>query len=357
MIWHPFKRSFKNFLGIDVGSSAVKIVELSRWKDKIKLENYGQVSVSPLQKKPFLSVNKNFLSLSAKSVSEAINAVLAEAEIKTRLTVFAIPDFSTFYTTFNLPPMSKEEIAHAVEFEARRHVPLPLSEIALDWISIDDKDTSGEASLKILLVAIPNTVIKQYQAIAQFSNLKISVLEGEVFSLTRALVEEQSKKVIALIDIGSRSTTVSIVDKRVLKASHSFDVSGGELTTVISRSLNVGYKVAEELKKEYGLMPNKERDLRRILLPLIDSMLAEIDKISNNFSKQEGKEVDYYIVAGTSAFLPGLKEYFSEWLKKEVRIADPFSDIIYPPVLEDALKELGPGLVIAVGSALRGFEK
>jgi len=363
MAWNPFKKFIapKSFLGIDIGSSTIKVVELSQWRGKVKLDNYGRVSTSVIQRKPFLARSKNFLLLSAESISRAINAILEESTIKTRRVIFSIPDFSTFYTTFNLPPMPAEEVNQAVEFEARRHVPLSLSDVTLDWVSVNSEDSqtggSGKGEKTILLVAIPNSVITQYQKIAELSGLEVLSLEGEVFSLVRALVDEKSQRAMALIDIGSRSTTVSIVDGGILRTSHSFDVSADELTMVIAKSLNIGLKVAEQLKREYGLLGNKERDLRKVLSPLVDLMLNETSKITRNYKQKTNRTVEVYIVAGGTALLPGLREYFSDWLKKEVRLANPFLDIVYPPVLEERLSKLGPSFAIVVGSALRGFKK
>ena len=93
-----------------------------------------------------------------------------------------------------------------------------------------------------------------------------------------------------------------------------------------------------------------------VLSPLIDLMLSEIGKISQNFYQAEGKEIEKVILAGGSALLPGLKEYSSDRLKKPVEIADPFAEIFYPPVLSQTLKEIGPSYAIAVGMALRGLE-
>ena len=93
-----------------------------------------------------------------------------------------------------------------------------------------------------------------------------------------------------------------------------------------------------------------------MLLPLIDLALKEIEMIAKNFHQIEGKEIQKFIIAGGTALLPGLKEYFEDYLKKEVEIANPFSKIFYPPILEKTLKKMGPAYAIAVGMALRGLE-
>lgn len=361
MLWTPLEIIPKKSLGIDIGTSSIKIVELSRRGERRKLENYGEIAASALYQKPFRTFEKSTLLLYSQDVSRAIKAVMEEAKIKTRRTVFSIPDFSSFFTTFELPPMTEAELPQAVRYEASHYVPLPLAEVTLDWQVIEGGVSSQKKTkLKILLVAVPKEVINQYRKIAEISKLELLALEAEVFGLLRSLIGEE-KRIILLVDIGAQSTTSSIVEKSRLKMSYSFDMSGNELTEVISKGLGVDYKTAENLKEKYGILsaPSQEApasEVRQILLPLVDVILKEIEKISQNFYQTEGKEIQKIILAGASASLPGLKEYFQNHFKKEIEIANPFSNLFYPPILEKTLKEMGSSYAIAVGMALRGLE-
>jgi type IV pilus assembly protein PilM len=360
----------KRFLGIDIGTAAIKIVELSHWGERRKLENYGEISANILYEKTFRNFEKSTLLLSSQNIAKAILAVNEAAKIKTKECIFSIPDFSSFFTNFDLPPMTKEELKEAVRYEARRHIPLPLGEVTLDWQVIDnfkkkEPDEEKNKKLKILLVAVPNETINQYQEIAKICELNLVSLEAEVFGLQKSLVSKEETKVVGLLDIGAQSTTYSIIDKGSLRISHSFDLAGNELTEQIAKSLSVDYAKAENLKRQYGLqyLPLPPdigilfvKSVREIALPLVDMILREIDRISRNFVQAENKEVGKFIIAGGTAFIPGLKEYFQTHLKKEVEIANPFSNIYCPPILEKTLKEMGPSYAIAVGLALRGLE-
>ncbi|MFH1180794.1 MAG: type IV pilus assembly protein PilM [bacterium] len=346
-----FKFIPKKFLGVDIGTSAIKIVELQRRGDRKKLENYGEVKASVLYEKPFRTFEKSSLLLSSQDIARAIYAVIQEAKIKTKDCVFSIPDFSSFFTNFELPQMTKEELPQAVNYEARQHIPMPLGEVTLDWqvvggnLPIEQKE-----KLKILLVAVPNEVINQYQEIAQICQLNLFGLEPEVFGLIRSLPPEDQKPAFCIIDIGAQSTTCSIIERKVLKMSYSFDTAGNQLTEQIAKSLSVGYSEAEEMRKKYGLLPGGEKSIKDVLLPLVDVILREIERISS------GKNIQKFILAGGASLIPGLKEYFQERLGKETEISNPFADIFYPPILEKTLKDMGPSYAIAIGMALRGLE-
>jgi type IV pilus assembly protein PilM len=355
MIWHPFKVISKSFLGIDIGTSTIRIVEISAFGEKRKLENYGEIKAASLSVDSFRNFEEKSLLLSNESIAKGILTILKEAQIKEKKCCLSIPDFSTFYTNFDLPPMTEKEIEEAVKYEARRHIPLPLSEVILDWQVIEGKVSEKKpVSCKILLVAVPKEVIDQYQQIANLANLELLALEAEVFGLMRALIKKE-EKVIALLDIGARSSTCSLVDKGVLQLSHSFDTSGNDLTALLAKSLNINYQEAENLKKEYGLLKNKE-NIFKILSPLVDLIISEVKRICQSFSQTTGKKTEKIILAGGSALLPGLKEYFSQRIKAEIEIANPFSEIIYPQILEKEIKKMGPSYAIAVGEALRGLE-
>lgn len=352
----------KKILGIDIGTSAIKIAELADGGGKTKLRNYGEVLTADLSQKPFISFDKNIFLLSTEEIGKAIKAVIDEAKIKTRKCVFSIPDYSTFFTNFELPQMTKEEIPLAITTEARKYVPLSLNELTLDWETIEDKTSKQkEPGLKILLVAVPNDVIFQYKNIAEFLKLEPLALEAEVFSLIRSLIQKDNKKVIGLIDIGTRSTTCSIIDKGALNSSHSFDISSSVLTEKLAEGLSVDYEVAEDFKKKYGILPvsriDSGKNVSEILIPIIDSIIKESEKFFKKFYLTEEKEVEKIILAGGTALLSGLVEHFQGYFKKEVEIANPFRKISYPPILGENLKKMVPSYAIAIGAALRGFER
>lgn len=358
-----FKLLQKRFLGVDIGTSHIRIAEVSKFGHQKKLESYGEVSGSIFYEKSFRTFEKNTLVLSDQEVARAIMATMEEAGTKTKKAIFSIPDFSTFFTSFKLPPMTEEELPEAVKYEAKQHTPLPLSEVVLDWQIIEKKPLDKKRTLfKILLVAVPVEVVNQYQEIAKIANLEPIALEAEVFSLVRALITGSEEGPVALIDIGAQSTTCSIVDKKILKASHSFDMSGDDLLSTLARALNIEFTEAKELKSKYGIEGKNDQikengqTVKEILLPLVDIILREIKGILNDFEEQEKTEIKKVIVAGGTALLPGLKEYFTKSLKIETEVANPFAHIFYPTVLEKTLIKAGPSFAIAVGSALRGLE-
>ena len=356
---NPFKNPFmmffpKKMLGVDVGTSSIKIVEISRWGGGKTLENYGEVASTALYKEPVKTFERGSYLLSDFFVSRAVTAILQEAKIKTKEAIFSIPDFSTFCTSMELPPMTEKEIQQAVYYTAPQHIPLSITETTLDWKVVSGTPGDKNSSLKILLIAIPNQVVQGYQKIAREAGLELYALEAETLAITRALVKDK-KKIICLMDIGVQSTTVNIVDKGILKKSYSFSFASNQLTYAVSSALGLNYQEAEELKNKQGLI-SLNADLTKTLYLLIDPLLLQIRKVSRDFYQEEGKDIEEIYLTGGTANLPGLREYFQETLKKNVEIPNCFSDLLYPPILEERIKKMGPSFSVAVGLSLGGLE-
>ncbi len=352
---NPLKMFFpKKMVGIDIGTAGIKVVELSRWGQGKTLENYAEIKSSSLYKEPFRGVEKGSYLLSNYFVSRAVRAVLDEAKIKTRAVIFSIPDFSTFCTSFELPPMNANELKDAVYYNASQYIPLPVSETTLDWQLIGGTPGDKQSGLKIFLVAIPNQVIQDYQKVAQLAGIDLYAVEAEALGLVRSLVRG-NRNYVCLIDIGVQSTTINIIGKGSLKKSYSFNFAGSQLTYSIASALDLGHEQAEELKNKEGLTSSKE-EISKTLYLLIDPLIIEVKKVLSDFYQQEGKEIDAIYLTGGTSNLPGLKEYFAEVLKIKVEIPNCFSELLYPPILGNTLEKIAPSFSVAMGVALGGLE-
>ena len=361
-MWNLFKMSSKKSVGVDIGTSSIKIIELSEVGRRIRLENYGEARSQSFLRKLSDNENVDTLLLSVNEVTRVIISILKKANILTKKAVFSIPDFASFFTTFYLPPMSSKELKQAVLYEAEEHIPVPLSKVTLDWEIIEGRTVESKIQkgvpIKILLVAAPNEVINQYSDIAAQSGLELNALEVEEMALSAALIKGENKnKVVCILDIGARSTTVNIVDKGVLKSSYSLDISGTKFTNEIAKSLHISYNEAESLKQKIGL--SNQYQVKNAMFPLLATTLGDIEKIFKNFEQSSHKKIEKVIVAGGSALLPDLIQKVSDYfqLKYGVEIANPFSDIFYPPILKKTILKVGPRYTIAVGNALRGLEE
>jgi len=355
----------KRFLGIDVGTSAVRIVELEKSGHNIELTNYGEIKTANTERETLRVTKKAMAFFSVQEVSDIIKAIMEEAKIKTRQCAFSIPDFSTFFTNFRLPPMTKAELSEAVMFEARQHIPLPLESVTVDWQLVGGQFGSasqGAASeLEIVLAAIPNEIVQQYKEVARAANLEVVSLDAEVFGLIEALVPDGQTQVVCLVDIGTQSTVCSIAEGKVLKTSHSFDIAGSYVLEHALGKLPLDAETIREIKKKFGLkffsMAKNEHAnmIRGAFLSALESIAKEVGLMIQGYGRLDNKEISKIIVSGGTALIPGVVELFKNRFKCSVEIANPFKDIIYPSMLVPELLKIAPTYTVAIGMARRGL--
>lgn len=351
----------KKFLGIDIGTSAVRLVELEQQGDNLKLANYGEVQTEIVQGEALRITKKAMAIFSVEEIAMIIRAIMAETKIRTRQCAFSIPDYSTFFTSFTLPPMTEKELPDAVMFEARQHIPLPLESVAVDWQLVGGGFDEPQ-DLQIVMAAIPNEIIQQYKLIAANAKLEVVALEAEVFGLLRSLVPKTENQPVCLVDIGAQSTVCSIVENGVVKSSYSFDVAGNYILEESMKGLSLDPDAEREIRERYGLkfFPRVREDMRTramdVLFSSFGAILKEIQTMLATYVRHENKDVAKIIITGGTALIPGIKDHFSNFFSRAVEIADPFTEIIYPPALTEELRAVGPLYAVAVGMAQRGFD-
>ncbi len=347
-------------LGVDIGTKVIRAVELSGKPGKLVLQNYGEVNLDVAGKEFFRSFDKKSLNPAVENIAAALRAIIEETGIKTKKVIFSLPDFATFFTTFELPPMSKKDMANAIGFEARKYIPLPLSELVLDW-QLMSKEPSPKENSKILVMAVPKIIVEQYKTIAEKAGLELTALEAEAMALKRAVAKE-TDPITCLLEIGFQSTNINIVENGFMKMSFSFDMAGKDLTYSISETLNIPAANAENVKKKQGLLTTEEGSIAHILTPILSVISERTRKVIEDFESTEGKSIEKIIVAGGTSLMPGIMDYFTKTLNREgatpipVEIAKPFTGISYPAILDKKMELINPTYAIALGEALRKFE-
>lgn len=345
----------KSQLGVDIGSSNIKIVQLKPKDSQFVLETYGLVHFS------YQIATKDSNSDVAQT-AQLLKTLIARSRATTNQIVASLPNSSVFTSVIEMPKIPEEELRTAVEFEAKKYVPLPLAEVALSWSVIEDKRTkvnketdivnyrtAGESKTKVLLTAVPKAVVENYLKVFEMAGLVPLALEIESLSLIRSLVGEDLNSHL-LIDIGAKSTSINLVDSGYLRLSKNLNVGGDTVTGSIAQSLSVNFPRAEQFKKDFGLSGSAQQ-IPQVMRPILDIIKNEAAQLISLFESR-GERIDKILLSGGGSKLPSLKEYFSV-LGKPVELANPWSQILYPPNLEPIVEPLGLNLAVAVGLAMR----
>lgn len=361
-------RGKDSFIGIDLGSSALKMVELRNEKGRPKLVTYGYIE----KPNPMLKVDT---PEAKKAIVESIKQVAAKAKVTTNRIVAALPSYTVFTSIITLPEMNKKEMDAAVQWEAKKFVPMPLDKMILDWQLLENnEDTAnmpaqnassvGESAAevstqpkkysKILLTAAPADLVARYVEIFQMAGMTLESLETEAFALERSLVGHDRAPIL-LVDIGATTTNISVVVSSVPVINRSIDLGGQTITKTIASSLNVDADRAEQFKRDFGLIPSGAtgNQIPKRIEFMVSSVVNEIRYVLNLYHNQSNVQIEKIVLSGGSAWLPNLPQYLSQVLNIKVIIGDPWSRIIYPVELKPVLAEIGPRLSVCVGLAMR----
>ncbi len=336
-------------VGLDIGSSAIKIVQLNDTKGIPTLETYGELQLGPYEN---VEIGRT-THLPAGKLVEAFVDIMREASATATNIACAISYNSSFSTIISVATTDAEKIGTMIPVEAKKYVPVPLNEVTLDWFPVSAKSESK--ATKILLAAIHNDALKKYEAVINGAGLHTLFTEVEIFSTIRSAIA-QGDETVAIIDIGAGSTKLYLVHKGVVGKTHSVLMSGVELTNAVAKATNLDFRQAEEKKRRDGLLAHPD-DLgaQKALIAVLERGLRELHKVMARYEEDEGVQVSKIVLSGSGALLNGLPAYVSEMLARPVTIADPFAKVAYPAFLEDTLKDAGPAFAVAVGAALRGL--
>ncbi|MDO8429916.1 MAG: type IV pilus assembly protein PilM [bacterium] len=347
----------KTYLGVDVGTTSIKLVELKKSKGLPELLNYGFLESYGHLERLNNAIQTSTLKMLDNETAELLKILLKNSEVKSTDAVGSIPAFSAFITLLEMPMMSDQDTSKAMQFQAKQYIPLPISSVTIDWLKVGEgQDAAGNKTQQVLLVSIPNEQIEKYKNIFKMAGLNLVALEVEGLSSSRVLTQSNDKSIL-IIDIGSRSTAFSVAKNGLLKFSGQTDFAGGSLTQTLSAGLNIRIRRAEDLKKQRGLKgTGGEYELSTLMLPILDVIISEARRIKDNYEKGYRDKVESVILSGGGANLLGIAPYVQEQLGLPAQKANPFSQLIYSSKIEPLIGELGPEFSVAIGLGMKPFK-
>ncbi len=336
-------------VGIDIGSSAIKVVELEEREGVLTLTTYGEIQLGPYNAE---AVGESVL-LPMEKEQQALVDVLRESATKAKNAVLAMPLSASFVTVMSLKSEPEEDLTPRIRVEARKYIPTQISEVTLDWAEIARGEAS-EGDRDVLVAAIQNDALKRFNDLTEFVGFPQLPSEIECFSAIRAVGNGEEEH-LAIIDIGAVSSKLYIVRAGLLQRMHRVRAGGTLATKRIAEVLELGFSDAEYQKRHVSEAA-KQRDVIRAHASSYDRALVEFRQVIDNYEQSLGVTVPTVTITGGGALFFDLKRQVKEVLGKEVVLAQPFSKAAYPAFMEDLLADIGPTFTVALGAALRAYE-
>lgn len=354
-----FTKTTNSVVGIDIGTSAIKLVQVKREGGKIVLETYGELTLGSYANEKAGKV----VTLAPEVIATAVKDILREANVTTTSAVLSIQSQATLVFLIELPEISESELAQVIPNEARKYIPVALTEVSLDWYIVPKKETYSEESLQpgirpmmeVVVVAVRNETLVQYKEIAEKSGITMRAEEVEVFSSIRSAFHREIAPTL-VVDYGAGTTKVSVVEYGVVRAYHVINRGSAFTSDALSRSLGIEFDKAEELKRTVGLtvIPGQEKIAEAIAADT-QYIINEIQTILLQYERQSHKAITKIILTGGGSLIPGFLEKVKESFGVETVYGDPFSKTEHPEFMNAVLAKAGPEFTVAMGLALKDF--
>ncbi len=340
-------------IGLHIGSYSSKVVQLRYESERAILETYGELRNEGYLAHPEASRGGGPLHYLDQDIGALVKDLLRESNVTTNEVICTVPATAAFITTISFPRSLEGEVSQAIPYEARKYVPIPISEVVLEWMKLEDRQAKEE--IEVLLVAVPREVVEKFRRVAQAATINLRALEVEPFSTVRSLVGHEQTAVL-IVNFGHQSTTLTFVDKGFIRMVHTIGRGSYELTRALERGLAVGAERAEAAKREVGLSERiEEREITSVIEPLVETMFAEISRLIALYNRKAPRKIQRVNFTGGGAHLKGIVEYAASRFGLEVTRGNPFARLVTPPFLQPILSEIGPNFSTAAGAALREF--
>lgn len=348
-----FKTNVSSYLGIDLGSGSIKLVELLNVAGRPRLATYGMAEIE-------VNVSRDNTKGNEAQVAAALAQLIAKSGARSRSAVGALPNFSVFSSVLSLPARSEAELSQAVQWEAKKFVPMPLENVVLDWKVLETKtaapipaaDGKGGGAIRVLLTAAPKHLVERYVNIFKLAGVNLLSLETESFALGRSLVGNDPSPVL-VVDAGSLTTDLTVVERGIPVFSRSISVGGKTITTAIANTMGIDEARAEQFKRDVGIGSDAGAGVGNIVSESFGAVVNEMRYLLDVQKESGSGAVGKILLTGGSAFLPSLDSFLSKSLGIKTFVANPWARVSHPKELSSVLDELGPRMAVAVGLAMR----
>jgi len=354
------KKGGEHYLGVDLGASGIKLVELASDKTHARLMTYGYANLP--------KSDTSSLFEDPDRAADLLKKIYEKAKCTTKRTIAALPISSVFSSMVSIQKGKEKDMQEAIRIQVAKLLPMPIEDVILDTKMIDPTEGAGAtkkgaaAWARVLITAAPKTLVSKYSAIFQKAGLELLALETETFAHVRSLIGKD-RSTILLIDSGIERTNMSIIEKGVPFLTRSIATGGRGVTETISKTLGVPIEQAETMKQDI-------RSLQSVaggddLSPILDVLVKPIlDEVTYTFQlwKDESKQtrtsgqIEKIILTGGGTLLPGFAEFLTKRTNVNAYLGDPWARVLTPEKMRPILDEIGSRFSVSLGCAMRELD-
>ena len=341
------KKTLGDFFAIDIGTSALRVVELSHSGQGWHLKHYGTKQVDP-------RLSESTAEADQKKLSQAITDVIAEAGIHTKNVAVGIPSSKTFASVVDVPNVPRAELNATIKYQAENYVPMKADESKIDWAVIGESATDRQ-KIEVLIASVSNVFAESRMDMLEALGLNVVAIEPDTIALTRALLPDGVQDGRLIIDMGDSATDLVLTLGTAPRLVRSLPIGFSALVKSAKQNLNIEEQQARQLLLKFGVAPDKlEGQLAHSVSNSLEQLLAEIQKSLKFFAaRYPGVGVGSILNTGYMAFLPGMIDLVSSKSGVAGQVATPWQHVSVPAGDQANLAPLSSQFAVVVGLAER----
>ena len=345
-----FSRS-KGLVGLDIGSSAMKLVELQEKKGEYWLQRLG---VEPLS--PEAIVDGSIMDSSL--VVDALNRLSSATGVKTPNFATSLSGHSVIIKKIQVPAMAPEDLSEQIRWEAEQYIPFDINDVRLDYVVLGEGEP-GHDNMDVLLVAVKRDKVNDYVSVISQAGRNPTLVDVDAFAIQNAFeanYDVDMSKVIALVNMGASVTNINVLVRGQTAFWRDISFGGNQFTEALQREFNLSFDQAERLKRGQPVDRFQPSDARSVLDGVSAELATEVQKTFDFFAATSSEgPVDEIVLSGGCALTPNLQQVLRERFGVPIEVLDPLRRVHYREgdFDRDWLRSIGPMLAVSVGLAIR----
>jgi len=335
------------FFALDIGTTAVRVVELKPSGDSWELVKYGSAPVD-------IKAATSDAAEDQRRLSDVITNLITHVGITERNVVIGIPSAKMFATVVDMPDLPPQELASTIKYQAEQYIPMPIDEVKLDWVVLG-KSIRDPQKTEVLLASVSNKFSEARLDLVEGLGLNVIAIEPDTLALVRSLVPATSHDAHMIIDFGDFSTDIVLVLDQAPRLIRSIPVGQQTLIKAAEQNLNIDAAQASQFILKFGLHPDRlEGQILKALNVTLEQFVVEINKSIKFFqSKYPNVAIASIILSGYTLSVPAFGEYIAGKTGAQTIAGNAWSNIRFSPDMRDSLLQIAPQFAVAVGLAER----
>jgi type IV pilus assembly protein PilM len=346
-----FRRA-KSLVGLDIGSSAVKAVELKPAGKGYKVTAFGSEPIPP-------DGIVDGAIIDGAAVADAIRRLFESRNIKTKEVAASLSGNAVIVKKITLPMMSEAELGESIYWEAEQYIPFDIQDVNLDYQILDSADAAGKGTMDVLLVAAKKEKIADYTGVIAQAGRAALVVDVDAFALQNAYEVNygiEPSAVVVLLNAGASATNINILSGDQSVFTRDISIGGNAYTEALQRELSLPFEMADQLKRGIEVEGVTFEDARPVLRAVTENAMLEIQKTFDFFKATAASDrIDRIMVSGGASRAEGFTEMLTERFEAPVEAFDPFKRVALDLKKFNITspEEIAPTVAVAVGLALR----